>query len=174
MQDEGDRVLNFEQMKELLELVARLGVGGAEVRSGDFSFRVTGATSAATFLPPSEADTQRAAGEAVASTAALDAAKPAAPAPEAAATKDESADEEQGHILTSPIVGTFYRAPSPEAEDYVKPGDRVEKGQVLCIVEAMKLMNEIESELSGVILEVLPENAQPVEFGEPLFSIKTD
>ena len=147
-------MLNFEQMKELLELVARLGVGGAEVRSGDFSFRVTGAT--------------------VASTAALDAAKPAAPAPEAAATKDESADEEQGHILTSPIVGTFYRAPSPEAEDYVKPGDRVEKGQVLCIVEAMKLMNEIESELSGVILEVLPENAQPVEFGEPLFSIKTD
>ena len=80
----------------------------------------------------------------------------------------------QGYILTSPIVGTFYIAPSPEAEPYVRAGDRIERGQVLCIVEAMKLMNEIESDVAGVVLEVLPQNAQPVEFGEPLFSIKTD
>ena len=166
-------MLNFEQMKELLELGARLGVSGAEVKNGDFSFRVSGASSAAS-LPPSEVIAQRAEGGAPGSPAGPIAAKPPAQAPESAGTKSESTDEPKDYILTSPIVGTFYRAPSPEAEAYVKPGDRVEKGQVLCIVEAMKLMNEIESELSGVVLEVLPDNAQPVEFGEPLFSIKTD
>ena len=168
-EDEGDRVLSFEQMKELLELVARLGVSGAEVKNGDFSFRVSGNKSPEAWPPPAEPVALREGGSPVSAAAPADA-EPPSPA----ATKSESADEPQGYILTSPIVGTFYRAPSPEAEAYVKPGDRVEKGQVLCIVEAMKLMNEIESELSGVILEVLPENAQPVEFGEPLFSIKTD
>ncbi len=169
-EDEGDRLLNFEQMKELLELVARLGVGGAEVKSGDFSFRVSGRMSAAISPQPSEPIAAPEKGGAAVSAAAPTVAE-SVPAAE---TKSESAGEPQAYILTSPIVGTFYRAPSPEAEAYVKPGDRVEKGQVLCIVEAMKLMNEIESELSGVILEVLPENAQPVEFGQPLFSIKTD
>ena len=96
-----------------------------------------------------------------------------APAPPVE-TKVESEPEPEGYILTSPIVGTFYIAPSPDVDPYVQPGDRIEKGQVLCIVEAMKLMNEIESDVSGVVLEVLTQNAQPVEFGAPLFSIKTD
>jgi len=74
--------------------------------------------------------------------------------------------------VTSPIVGTFYRAPSPDAEPYARTGDRVEKGQVLCIVEAMKLMNEIEADVSGVITRVFPENGQPVEFGQRLFAIR--
>jgi acetyl-CoA carboxylase biotin carboxyl carrier protein len=77
-------------------------------------------------------------------------------------------------VLTSPIVGTFYAAPSPDAEPYVRVGDRVQKGQVVCIIEAMKLMNEIESDVSGVVQKIYPENAQPVEFGEPLFSVKTN
>jgi acetyl-CoA carboxylase biotin carboxyl carrier protein len=80
---------------------------------------------------------------------------------------------EGSHILESPIVGTFYRSPSPDAEPFVEEGDRVKKGQILCIVEAMKLMNEIESDVDGTVVKILPENAQPVEFGEPLFAIKT-
>jgi acetyl-CoA carboxylase biotin carboxyl carrier protein len=75
-------------------------------------------------------------------------------------------------FVTSPIVGTFYRAPNPDAEPYVKVGDHVTKGQTLCIVEAMKLMNEIEADVSGTIVRVLPENAQPVEFGQRLFAIR--
>lgn len=76
--------------------------------------------------------------------------------------------------MTSPFVGTFYRSASPTSEPYVKEGQRVKKGDVLCIVEAMKLMNEIESELSGTIVSVLIENGQPVEFGEPLFEINPE
>jgi acetyl-CoA carboxylase biotin carboxyl carrier protein len=80
--------------------------------------------------------------------------------------------EEGLHIVTSPIVGTFYRAPNPNAESFVKTVDVVEKGQTLCIVEAMKLMNEIESDADGAIVEIFPQNGQPVEYGERLFSIR--
>ena len=79
--------------------------------------------------------------------------------------------EEAGTFITSPFVGTFYRSPSPDTAVFVEVGQRIKKGQVLCIVEAMKLMNEIESEVDGTILAVLVENAQPVEYGEPLFRI---
>jgi len=78
------------------------------------------------------------------------------------------------HVVRSPIVGTFYAAPSPDAEPFVRVGDRVRVGQVLCIVEAMKLMNEIESDVAGTVLQVYPKNAQPVEYGEPLFAIRPD
>jgi acetyl-CoA carboxylase biotin carboxyl carrier protein len=74
--------------------------------------------------------------------------------------------------MTSPIVGTFYRAPAPDAGPFVEVGSRVRKGQILCIVEAMKLMNEIESDIDGTLVEVYPQNAQAVEFGEPLFAIR--
>ena len=86
----------------------------------------------------------------------------------------EEADQAGLHLLNSPIVGTFYSAPNPDADPYVSVGDRVKRGQVLCIVEAMKLMNEIESDEDGVIEKMYPRNAQPVEFGEPLFAIRTD
>ena len=83
-------------------------------------------------------------------------------------------DPEAGlHIVKSPIVGTFYGSPSPGAAPFVAPGDRVEKGQVICIVEAMKLMNEIESDAAGEIVKCLVTNGQPIEFGQPLFSIRT-
>lgn len=98
----------------------------------------------------------------------------AAPPPEK--TKDEGSGKAglDPNLTTveSPIVGTFYRAPSPEAPPYVDVGSTVEKGQVLCIVEAMKVMNEIESEVRGKIVSILVENAQPVEYGEPLFQVE--
>jgi acetyl-CoA carboxylase biotin carboxyl carrier protein len=89
-----------------------------------------------------------------------------APAPQPAA---ESPDT---HLLRSPIVGTFYRAGAPDAKPFANPGDRVTKGQVMCIVEAMKLMNEIEADCDGEVLEIMVANGQPVEFGEPLFKIR--
>jgi acetyl-CoA carboxylase biotin carboxyl carrier protein len=94
------------------------------------------------------------------------AAAPAPPQPEKAGPPPGS------HIINSPIVGTFYRSPSPDASPFVDVGSRVKKGQVLCIIEAMKLMNEIESDVDGEILEIYPQNAQPVEFGEPLFAVR--
>jgi acetyl-CoA carboxylase biotin carboxyl carrier protein len=99
--------------------------------------------------------------------AAVIAAAPAAPSKEQAAAAPVS-----GTVIPSPFVGTFYRAPSPDSPNFVELGDTVQKGQTLCIVEAMKLMNEIESEVSGKVVEIYVENAQPVEFGEPLFRIE--
>ena len=88
--------------------------------------------------------------------------------------KVTSETEEESRLITvtSPIVGTFYRAPSPESPPFVEIGSRIKKGQVLCIIEAMKLMNEIESEFEGVIIKILVENGQPVEYGEPLFLVE--
>ncbi|MCC6335440.1 MAG: acetyl-CoA carboxylase biotin carboxyl carrier protein [Myxococcales bacterium] len=84
----------------------------------------------------------------------------------------EAGGDKKGHLITSPFVGTFYRSPSPESPAFVEVGSPVRKGQVLCIVEAMKLMNEIESEVAGKVAECLVQNAQPVEFGQPLFRIE--
>ncbi|MGB9710830.1 MAG: acetyl-CoA carboxylase biotin carboxyl carrier protein [Thermodesulfovibrio sp.] len=81
-------------------------------------------------------------------------------------------EEEVLHTITSPLVGTFYRASSPDAPAFVEVGTKVEKGQVLCIIEAMKIMNEIESDVSGIVRKILVENGQPVEYGEPLFLIE--
>jgi acetyl-CoA carboxylase biotin carboxyl carrier protein len=95
-----------------------------------------------------------------------------APAPAAAPAKGEAkAADKPGTIVNSPFVGTFYRAPSPDSPPFVDVGAKVKKGQTLCIVEAMKLMNEIESEVDGTVAEIFVQNATPVEFGEPLFRI---
>ncbi|ARA93047.1 acetyl-CoA carboxylase, biotin carboxyl carrier protein [Rhodothermaceae bacterium RA] len=106
------------------------------------------------------------------------AAPAAAPEPAAgAATGTASAAEAppaNEHEVKAPIVGTFYRAPSPDADPFVQVGDRVKPGDVLCIIEAMKLMNEIESEVAGTVTEILVENAQPVEYDQPLFRIRLD
>jgi acetyl-CoA carboxylase biotin carboxyl carrier protein len=91
-----------------------------------------------------------------------------------AAPSAPAAAAETHHIIKSPIVGTFFAAAGPDAAPFVKPGDHVKAGQVVCIVEAMKLMNEIEADVAGVIVKSLVENAQPVEYGQPLFSIKPD
>ncbi|MCD6130878.1 MAG: acetyl-CoA carboxylase biotin carboxyl carrier protein [Candidatus Hydrothermae bacterium] len=86
--------------------------------------------------------------------------------------KEEELENKRYHEIRSPIVGTFYRAPAPGAEPYVKEGDTIKKGQVLCIVEAMKVMNEIESDISGTVVKILVENGQPVEYNQPLFLIE--
>ncbi len=97
------------------------------------------------------------------------AAGPGAPAPQPVA----AADAPDQHVVKSPIVGTFYRSSAPDAKPFANIGDRVAKGQTLCIVEAMKLMNEIESDCDGEVLEILVSNGQPVEFGEPMFRLRT-
>jgi len=94
--------------------------------------------------------------------------------PESLPPAPPSTEEVDLAIVKSPIVGTFFRASEPGAAAFVEVGDVVKKGQVLCIIEAMKLMNEIESDVSGIVLRIHPENAQPVEFGEPLYSVRTD
>ena len=95
--------------------------------------------------------------------------------PSASSADSPAADEQAGlHLVKSPIVGTFYASPSPGAASFVAPGDRVEKGQVLCIVEAMKLMNEIESDAAGEVVKCLVSNGQAIEYGQPLFSIRTN
>jgi acetyl-CoA carboxylase biotin carboxyl carrier protein len=114
--------------------------------------------------------------------AAASPAGPPAPAPAVPAGAPVAAlpaatpvpDADEAHLLTieAPMVGTFYRAPSPDAEPYVREGDPVKKGQVVCIIEAMKLMNEIESKVAGRVRKVLVENAQPVEYGQPLFLLE--
>jgi acetyl-CoA carboxylase biotin carboxyl carrier protein len=106
---------------------------------------------------------------------AAPAARPLAAAPAAAAAVGDgpsAAVGGAGPVVKSPMVGTFYRSPDPSAPPFVSPGDRVKKGQVLCIIEAMKLMNEIESDADGVIAEVLVENGQAVQFGQPLFRVE--
>jgi acetyl-CoA carboxylase biotin carboxyl carrier protein len=95
-----------------------------------------------------------------------------AAAPVATPAAVPAAESPDLHLVRSPIVGTFYRASAPDAKPFANPGDRVSKGQVLCIVEAMKLMNEIEADCDGEVLEVLVTNGQPVEYGEPLFKIR--
>ncbi|MGE5551785.1 MAG: acetyl-CoA carboxylase biotin carboxyl carrier protein [Bacteroidota bacterium] len=110
----------------------------------------------------------------MASPAAINPALAAAapPAPASTAAQEERALGPNQVLIVAPMVGTFYRAPSPEADPYVQAGEMVDPGQVVCIIEAMKLMNEIESEWKGRIVEILVENAQPVEYGQPLFLLE--
>ena len=177
-------LLTFEQIKELIELVADRHISGVELERAGFRLKVDGYRSAETVQVA--APVPMAAAPAPLAPAAAPAAAPA-PAPETAAPAPAAAPEpeaaepsaaEEGElpagsqIITSPIVGTFYRSPNPEAPSFVEVGAQVKKGQVLCIVEAMKLMNEIESDLDGEIVAIFPENAQPVEFGERLFAVK--
>ena len=159
-------MLTFEQIKELIELVAKRKLGGLEVERPDFRLTIAGQEStlhSRVAATPAPAEKPAAAAP-VAAVSAAASAPPAAPA----AAESPAAG---AHILTSPIVGTFYASPSPDAEPFTRAGARVRKGQVLCIIEAMKLMNEIESEVHGRIARILVENAQPVEYGQTLFLV---
>jgi acetyl-CoA carboxylase biotin carboxyl carrier protein len=164
-------MFTFDELCSLIRVVSETGVGGVEVERDGMRVRVDGVPVApiapvqvgAPLIPP----------QIVAGMPLQPAAPPPAVASGSAPQVSAQAAEEDGlHYVTSPIVGTFYRAPNPEAEPYVKVGDMVHKGQVLCIVEAMKLMNEIEADASGTVVRIYPENAQPVEFGERLFAIR--
>jgi len=159
--------MNVKEIRELAELVARRGLASLELEDAGFRLRIEGPRPV-----PREAVPAPPPYPAVPVTWEEKASKEGGATP-AAAPKAAAAEAEPGlHVVTSPIVGTFYRAPNPDAEPFVKPGDAVEKGAALCIVEAMKLMNEIEADVAGTIVEVFPKNGQPVEFGEKLFAIR--
>jgi acetyl-CoA carboxylase biotin carboxyl carrier protein len=170
-------LLTFEQIKELIELVAQRGLQGLEIERSGFRLKVDGQAAMAPQVvyaaaPAAEPSSHAVAAPAPAAPAPL-AISAAAPAAVSAPAPEKPAGPPPGsHIINSPIVGTFYRSPSPDAPSFVEVGARVKKGQVLCIIEAMKLMNEIESDVDGEILEIYPKNAQPVEFGEPLFVVR--
>ena len=157
-------MFKFEEICELIRLVGSSGVSTVEVEHAGSRVRIEGPAQAA--AAPVAPPTAAASAPQVASEAS---GAPPAAAPEPATAPVE---EEDVHSISSPIVGTFYRAPNPDADPYVKVGDFVEPGQTLCIVEALKLMNEIESDVSGTVVRVLPENAQAVEYGENLFLVR--
>ena len=154
--------MDLRKLKTLIDLVAESGVSELEVTEGEDKVRIVKNPA------PIAAPTQQYYAPAPAAPAggpAPAAAAPAAPAEVAAPA------EPTGHAVKSPMVGTFYRAPTPGADSFVKIGDSVKEGQTLCIIEAMKLLNEIESDKSGVVKEILCENGQGVEFGQALFII---
>ena len=159
-------MLNFEEISELIELVSKNRLGGVEIERSGFRLKIDGqqqvVSAPVAAAPIAAAPVVHAATEA-----------PAAAAPAVAEAPAEDKPDYH-HILASPIVGTFYRSPNPDAKPFVEVGQHVKKGDVLCIVEAMKLMNEIEADADGVVAEVFPKNGQPVEFGENLFGIQTD
>jgi len=168
--------MNVKEIKQLVDLVARRGLAGLEIERAGFRIRIEGPARPSVVvarrgaaLPGSDpsplAEIATATLPPAASVVPVTVSLPSAAAPAAA-------EAEGLHVITSPIVGTFYRAPSPEAEPFVKVGDEVEKGKTLCIVEAMKLMNEIESDVGGTIVAIYPQNGQPVEFGEKLFALQ--
>lgn len=163
--------MNQKELKELIDFLIEKDISEFELERGDVKVRIKrGAEAAAPVITHAVpmAAMPMAAPPALASHAPAAAAVPTAsplPAPTAAA-------EEELHTVKSPIVGTFYEAPGPGALPFVKPGDQVAAGQVLCIIEAMKLMNEIEADASGEVVKVLVNNGQPVEYGQPLFAIR--
>ena len=145
-----------QEIQELLQIFNDSGVAEMEVQRGENRLRLRRAFTAQEMNVPAAAPAH----------ATLPAAAPAA------APAKPSAPESNHVIVKSPIVGTYYDAPSPEAASFVKIGDSVEPGQVLCIIESMKLMNEIEAEIAGTIVHKLVENGRPVEYGEALFAIR--
>ena len=163
-------MFTFDELCQLIRVVAESRVSGIEVEREGVRVRIDGvpsgpvmqSVSGPPLLPPQVA----------AAAAYVPMAQLAATAAGAGSSAAASVEEDGLSFVTSPIVGTFYRTPNPDAEPYVKVGDLIHKGQVLCIVEAMKLMNEIECDVAGTIVKVLPDNAQPVEYGERLFAIR--
>jgi acetyl-CoA carboxylase biotin carboxyl carrier protein len=167
--------VNFEEIKELVDIISDKNVSEFELERAGIKLRISKnqpvAAAAAAPTPVISLAPQAVGGGAPAPAAAPQPAAPAAATAESAPAPAEA--EEEGLLaIKSPMVGTFYAAPSPDSPAYVKEGDSVSPGKVLCIVEAMKLMNEIESEVAGTIAKVHVENGQPVEFGETLFSIR--
>ncbi|ARD39514.1 acetyl-CoA carboxylase biotin carboxyl carrier protein [Edwardsiella ictaluri] len=159
--------MDIRKIKKLIELVEESGIAELEISEGEESVRISRAPAAMPAMQPFYA-------AAPAPVAAPIAAAPAAAAPAAAApaAADNGSAALSGHVVRSPMVGTFYRTPSPEAKAFVEVGQKVNAGDPLCIVEAMKMMNQIEADKSGVVKAILVENGQPVEFDEPLVVIE--
>lgn len=154
--------MDIRKVKKLIELLEESAISEIEIKEGEESVRISRANSAPVYAPPAPAP-------AIAPPAA-----PVAPvgmAPPAAA--EPAAPVIDGTVINSPMVGTYYAAPSPGAPSFVKVGQTIKPGDTICIVEAMKILNQIESEVSGVVKELLVDDGQPVEFGEPLMIIET-
>ncbi|HEU4925377.1 MAG TPA: acetyl-CoA carboxylase biotin carboxyl carrier protein [Burkholderiales bacterium] len=149
--------MDLRKLKKLIDLVQESGIAELEITEGEEKVRivkggavvVTGPSPVATVGSPPGAPA---------------AAHAAAPAPGA-----EPEPGQEGHVVKAPMVGTFYRSPSPDAKPFIEVGQAVKEGDTICIIEAMKLMNEIEADASGVVKAILVENGQPVEYGQPLF-----
>ena len=152
--------MDLRKLKKLIDLVQESGIAELEITEGEEKVRILkggGSLAPAVATPAGPPDTALARESAKAST-------PASTAQEPEAAPD-------GELVKAPMVGTFYRSPSPDAKPFVEVGQAVKKGDTVCIIEAMKLMNEIETDVSGVVKAILVENGQPVEYGQPLFVI---
>jgi acetyl-CoA carboxylase biotin carboxyl carrier protein len=162
--------VNMAELKELIELLRENGLAELELERQGFRVRLRreGAlpsVQSEMLVPP--------AGSAQPAKPAPAAVTPAPPAHPGARAETAASEDQDLHIIPSPIVGTFYRSPSPNADPFVKIGSNVEAESVVCIIEAMKLMNEIQAEVSGEVVKIYVENGQPVEYGQPLFGIKS-
>ena len=156
--------VNMDELRELIALLHDNGLAELELERQDFRVRLR---KEGAYAPVYASEPMPAA------LSVRPASPPAAPV-HPGAQAETAASEDQGlHIITSPIVGTFYRSPSPAADAFVKIGSNVEPETVVCIIEAMKLMNEIQAEASGEVVKIYVENGQPVEYGQPLFGIKS-
>jgi acetyl-CoA carboxylase biotin carboxyl carrier protein len=155
--------MDIRKIKKLIELLEESGIAEIEIKEGEEAVRISRMPVAGTLYGPQLAHL---------APAAVSAPAPAGvavlPAPEAPALKPKSNE----HIITAPMVGTFYACPSPGAKAFVEIGDEVEVGEVLCIIEAMKMMNQIEADKAGRVASVMARNGDPVEFGQPLFVIE--
>jgi len=150
--------MDIRKIKKLIEMLEESNLGEIEIREGEESIRISRASAA-----PAPGGQYMSAPVAAPAPIAAAPAAPAAPAQPSLPT---------GHMVTSPMVGTFYRSPSPNAAAFVEIGSTVKVGDTLCIIEAMKILNTIESDKAGTVKAILKENGQPVEFGEPLFVIE--
>ena len=151
--------MDIRKVKKLIELLEESGVAEIEIKEGEESVRISrNSVNTAIMAQPAMMAMPQMAPAAV------------APAPLAASAEPES-DVVEGHVIKSPMVGTFYRAPSPGASSFVEVGQSVKVGDTLCIIEAMKLLNQIEADKSGTVKAILVENGQPVEYDQPLFII---
>ena len=155
---------SLQEIKDLIEFVAEKNFDQIEIERGDFRLRISkGGERLPITAPPVVHSVAEPVAIATASAPTVSTVNVEAPVAQL---------EEDLHVVTSPIVGTFYRSSSPTVDPFIKIGDSVNAGQTLCIVEAMKLMNEIQSDVSGSIVKIFVENAQPIEYGQPLFGIK--
>jgi acetyl-CoA carboxylase biotin carboxyl carrier protein len=165
--------MNQKELKELIDFLIEKDISEFELERGDVKVRIkrggeTAAPVIAHAVPMATMPMVAPLGQPSAPVGAVQTPPPAS----SSAAPAAAAAEEDLHTVKSPIVGTFYEAPGPGALPFVKPGDQVAAGQVLCIIEAMKLMNEIEADASGEVVKVLVSNGQPVEYGQPLFAIR--
>jgi acetyl-CoA carboxylase biotin carboxyl carrier protein len=163
-------VLNFKEILELIDKVADRGIAGLEVEQAGVKIRIEGKPLQPQVIHSYLGEMKNE--QPMLSSIPVHALPPSGSSAPSSASASQDESEDGLHIITSPIVGTFYRMPNPESEPFVSVGDRISRGKVLCIVEAMKLMNEIEADVEGVITRIYPQNGQPIEYGEKLFAVK--